>query len=272
MAIVDFINKIENKIELGLVKQKLRPYLGYSGLGHECHRKLWMDFRWCYSKRLEPRIVRLFARGNYEEDVIEADLVRAGMKVINREVEMIGLAAHVKGHIDGEVVLVPDYEEEVLLLEMKTMNDSKFKQYKKIGLKKFSGTYWGQIHSYMGKRKLKNCLYVVTNKNNEERDYQVIPFCDETFKKMERVAVSVLTAEEIPERIGRRVDMVCKFCDAKGTCHGGNEVMRNCRTCESCDLEEEGKWSCSYYNESTPLTEDAQREGCIKYERLKCLR
>jgi hypothetical protein len=269
--LTQFKNKVEHAIEFGLTKQKQRPYLGYSGLGNPCMRKLWMDFRWCYTQSLEPRIQRLFNRGHAEENIIIADLYGAGMAVKNREAEVVGLAHHVLGHIDGEVLYVPDWPNHVLLLEMKTMKLSKFKEYLKVGLKKFSPTYWGQIHSYMGKRKLHACLYVVTCKDNEERDYKIIPFCQDTYDQMETVAVNVLTSEDIPDRIGKKTWYACKICSAKGTCHGGNEVNRNCRTCEYADIEELGKWSCSYYNESKNLTTAEQREGCVKYERLGCL-
>lgn len=269
--ITEFKNKVEHAIEFGLNKQEQRPYLGYSGLGNPCMRKLWMDFRWCYTGTIEPRIQRLFNRGNAEEDIIIADLENAGMKVSNREAEITGLAHHVLGHIDGEVMQVPDYEMQVLLLEMKTMKASKFKEYLKGGLKKFSPTYWGQIHSYMGKRKLKNCLYVVTCKDDEMRDYKIIPFCQDTYDQMEAVSVNVLTSEEIPDRIGKSTWFACKICSAKGTCHGGSAVNRNCRTCKYSDIEELGKWSCSYYESPCELSVSEQREGCVKYERMECL-
>ncbi len=267
--ITEFKNKVEHAIEFGVKKQQQRPYIGYSGLGNPCMRKLWMDFRWCYTDTIEPRIQRLFNRGHAEEDIIIADLEKAGMHVLSREEEIVGLARHVLGHIDGLVRNVPDYLGQTLLLEMKTMKASKFKEYLKVGLKKFSTTDWGQIHSYMGKRNLKNCLYVVTCKDDEQRDYKIIPFCEDTYKQMEAVAVNVLTAEDIPDRIGKKTWFACKICSAKGTCHGGNAVNRNCRTCQHADIEENGKWSCAM--SGLPLSTSEQREGCNDYDRMECL-
>lgn len=270
MAKIDFINKVEQAIEFGMIKKEPRDYLGYSGLGDKCLRKLWMDLHWCYDQQVEPRIQRIFDRGHAEENIIINDLERAGMQVTDRELEVVGLAGHIKGHLDGIVSKVPGSDHQQLLLEMKTMKASKFKEYKKNGLKRFNSRYWGQIHSYMGKANLPACLYVVTCKDNEERDYKIMPYDESAFNDMERVAVAVLTAEEIPERIGDKTWFACKFCSAKGTCHGGNQVKRNCRTCEHVDIEDNGVWSCSIDN-GKMLTVKEQKLNCKKYKRMECL-
>ena len=57
-----------DKINSGLIKQELRPYLGMSQIGHHCERYLWLSFRWCFDSYFEPRMLRLFARGHREEN------------------------------------------------------------------------------------------------------------------------------------------------------------------------------------------------------------
>ena len=59
-------------IEAAVLRQAedgLRAHLGASLIGRSCERALWYGFRWSKRAAHEPRILRLFARGQREEDV-----------------------------------------------------------------------------------------------------------------------------------------------------------------------------------------------------------
>lgn len=270
MAKIPLNNPVEKAVEGGMIETPHRPYIGYSELGHECNRYLWYCFRWSFKRFITQKQARLFARGKAEEPIIIADLHRARMVVSDEEFEVVDDTGHVKGHGDGKAIKVPGQDLiEKLLLEMKTMNADNFKKYKKKGLKIAFPVYYGQINSYMGKEGLKRCLYVITNKNTDERIYDIIEFDETVYNDLESKGFQILISEEPPEKIGEATWFACKFCNARGVCHKGAPIDRNCRTCERANIENEGKWSCGISGENLPTS--FQRKGCRDYKKLSCL-
>lgn len=266
MAILPKINQIQLAVESGEVVQEQRPYIGYSGLGHKCKRYVWLNFRWAFKRSVDKRIARIFERGDWEEHRIIRDLTAAGMVITDTQLDMEDETGHVSGHVDGKVKNVPGYDpEEIMLLEMKTMNDKRFNTYLKEGLKNSDPEYYVQINMYMGKLDLKKCLFVVTNKNDERRDYKVMDFDPSCFADNESIAMDILTAESPPDRIGARTYFACKMCGAYKYCQLKSEpTQKNCRTCKFADIEMGGKWSCSKYHFA--LVDAVQKIGCDDYE------
>lgn len=266
MAIIPKNNSINEIMEEGSVPMDYRDYLGYSSLGDPCLRKIWYSFRWAYNKEFPLRIKRIFDRGDMEEDRVIRDLARKGCVVSDIEYEVIGITGHAKGHIDGKAIGVPTATKTQHLFENKTMKASSYKSYINIGLKRYSPTYWQQIQSYMGHTKLDRCLYVVTNKDTEERDYKRIPFDLEQFKEGERKAFAIITSENPPDRLpnANRTFYTCKMCDARKQCLYDEPIKVTCRTCINCDFEDEGVIRCSL--NKMQLGPKSQLQACEKYE------
>jgi hypothetical protein len=277
-------NPVQDAME-GTVEQSLpRPYIGYSGLNAACHRATWYGFRWVDFRYIRPQLKRIFERGDIEEARIVKDLKAAGMDVFHiingkkieatgaigeEQEEIIGVGGHVRGHPDGRVLGVPGAEKTEHLLEIKTMKASKFKDYLKHGLEKVHPIYWGQMHSYMGKMKLKRCLFCVTNKDNEERSFKRFNYDHDVFRDMEAIAFDILTTDVPPDKIGDSKWFECKFCDYRNVCHEGKPVIRNCRTCEQGTISDFGTWRCGLDNRV--LSQKEQFMGCKHYEALECL-
>lgn len=251
MAIIPKTNELNNLMEKGLFLQAHRNHLGYSGIGDICARKTWYSFRWVKDIYIAPRIQRIFERGLLEEARIMKDLKDKGCMVTDTQLAIIGITGHAQGHIDGAVIGVPTAEKTLHLLEAKTMKNSKFNEYMKVGLQKFSSAYWQQIHSYMGHSKLERCLYVVTNKDTEERDYKRIHFDLDQFKEGEKLAFHIITSEKPPEKMpgASRTYFQCKFCNYINICHNEEKIKKSCRTCEFWDIEDKGEFSCSLKKE-----------------------
>lgn len=269
MAKIPVNNPVEKAIEGQIVESLLRHYIGYSGLAHSCNRYLWYTFRFAYTRKLSKKQVRLFARGDAEEPIIIADLKSAGMVVSDTQVEISDDTGHILGHIDGSVINVPGWKDIKMLLEAKTMNDANFKLYKKKGLKIGFPVYYGQINSYMGKMGFKKTLYVITNKNTDERKYDIYEFDESKFNDLESKGFGILISEEPPEKIGESTWFECKFCDARQICHKGLPVQENCRTCRYGTIENDGKWSCG--NDNMEIDINRQRIGCDDYCKMECL-
>lgn len=273
MAKIPVNDPIHAAVEGGKIICEHRPYLGYSGLGHSCNRYLWYSFHWCYDKVITQKQQRLFSRGHNEEPIIIKDLSRAGLFVHSTQIEIVDDTGHARGHIDGMVedeadIAEPLLGDEVCLLEMKTMNEANFKKFKQKGLKVAFPVYYAQIESYMGKLDLKKCLYVITNKNTDERIYKLISY-DNTHEDLDRKAFNIIVAEEPPEKIGEATWFECKFCDARNICHKDAPANENCRTCEHGTIENDGKWSCGSNGEEIDTAR--QRTGCSLYKKMSVL-
>jgi len=124
----------------------------------------------------------------------------------------------------------------------------------------------------MGHLNLTRCLYVVVNKDTEERDYQRIKFSKEQFKEGERTAFNIITSERAPPKMANASKnfFECKWCEFNGVCHKGDTPLKSCRTCIHWDIEEEGKFSCSntlFINAigDKNLSTDTQERACIHY-------
>ena len=276
-------------IEDRVISGEMRGYLGLSQIGKECCRSLWYDFRFCSKKEFSARVARLFARGHREEPIIVADLQDIGIKVHSDQAEAICGYGHIKGHIDGIGENIPDAPKTPHLLEFKTMKEgvtatktrkaTYFHKLKEKGVKYSNPVYYAQCQCYMHLMKLTRTLFVAVNKNTDERYYERIKLDSAEAKAIIRRGESIILSESPPQRLkpsgNQDKNWQCNFCDHKAICLHQAEPLRNCRTCQYCDMENEGKWSCSEKEtngEKYWLSLEKQIEGCNDWRKLKTLK
>ena len=230
-------------------------------------RKVWYSFRWVCDETASRRVNRIWDRGHIEEGRIITDLDRVGCTITDQEFEVVGITGHARGHGDGKAIGVPTQDpEKKHLFEAKTMANKYYLKFLKEGLQRYSSTYWQQIHSYMGHEKLPACLYVVVNKDTEDRDYQIIDFDKAQFQEGERIAFNIVTAEVPPPKLANASKnfFECKhLCSFTDVCHRNKTVDRNCRTCVYWNIEEAGRFSCELADKE--LNKEEQLEGCHNY-------
>ena len=277
MAKLPELNQIKVAIEDKEYPQSQRVYLGMSGIGEECLRKQWFGWRWVKEVTINARKQRIFNRGDLEEPRIIKDLESIGVTVTDDQLEVKHFTGHSLGHIDGIATNVLGAEKTAHLAEFKTMKASSFNKFSKniilLGfaeaLKEYSKSYWYQIQLYMGYLGLKRTLYVVTNKDTEERIYERTNFIPEDFEQGKEIILTVLTAEnpnELP-RISEREDYFkCKWCEFSSVCFGHLRAETNCRTCAHADLQDNGVWECDLNN--SLLSKEAQKKGCNQHRYL----
>ena len=211
--------KVELAVEGGMIKKEYRPYFGISGLGAECPRAAWYSFRWCTAVYINKRLQRLFDRGHREEDVVVADLENAGMVVHSRQIGATTGHGHISGHPDGIIRHLPDAPKTEHLLEIKTANDKNFKHIQKKGIKVAKYGYWAQAQGYMHLFKLKRALFVVVNKNDDQRYYERIKYEKKAAEELIQKAVDIISSEIPPAKIGNASWWACRYCDHYNTCH-----------------------------------------------------
>jgi len=157
MSLASIFDRIDE--QLAEKENRFRGHLGFSGIGDDDEYKLWMGFRWCLPASFNGRMLRLFDLGNRIEDQVVENI---------RNTDVISIASHDKdgnqfrasffgGHFAGSCdgllkgIFPPPSEEVILLLEVKSANDKRFKELVKLqSYEEWSETYRWQVHAYMG--------------------------------------------------------------------------------------------------------------------------
>lgn len=260
--------------------QKPRLYLGMSSLGDACMRKLWYGFRWASARTITRRTMRIFERGDIEEQRVIRDLKAIGVECFRRDgdlkieitgavgekqEEFVGFAGHAKGHPDGRCLGVPEAPKTEHLLEIKTMNDANFKKLKKLGIKASKPVYYSQAQRYMAKGNLTRTLHITTNKNDEDYHIERIHFDKDHADDLARKETDIILSDSPPTRVFARTWFECKVCSHFAVCHDGAAPRVTCRSCRNVELEVDGIWRCGLTQEV--LTGEKQMAACSSYTR-----
>ncbi len=267
--------------------EALRGYLGMSGLGDLCNRKIWYGWRWATKSDFPPRVRRIFERGDWEEPRMIRDLKAIGVECFMRDESrdkvlitgipgekqesLVGFSGHAGGHPDGRLLGVPEAPKTEHLAEFKTANEKGFNKFVKLGVELANIVYYGQVQVYMKRMKLTRCLFGVTNKNTEERYWQRIKFNPDHAQMLIEKERNIILSEDPPEREYTARNFECKFCSHRDVCHNKKPMAVNCRTCNSNDIYDDGVWKCSNpfsLNKDKILTLEQQAFGCSRYKSI----
>ncbi len=270
--------KIVNLIDTaGITKSYPRYYIGLSGLGGGCLRSLWFSFRWFAKSETPGRTNRIFRTGHLSEETMVADLMSIGIEcwnVLENQDEFVDIYGYAKGHPDGYGKNIPGSEKTVHLLEFKTMNDKAFKDVVKNKVKKSKPVYYAQMILYMYKKGLTRALFMAINKNDSSYYTERVHADNNFAKELLRKGETIVFSEDFNdfERIGSGKPSwyECKWCDYSDICFGDfSKVEKNCRTCRTCALIGDGKFSC---NEKKELSLKEQEKGCDNHKFLECIK
>jgi hypothetical protein len=218
------INALLDKAALEEQREARRDYLGASGIGSECLRKVQYD--WQVDSTHPARTKRIFARGHLFEDITVKALNQAGFR-IERDTEATRFAAvdgDFRGHADGIMRDGPAILQYPCLFEHKALGDSGWKKLEKDGLRKAYPQYFDQCQLYMAYLDLTDnpCLFTAINSNTCEILHIEVPFDAEAAQAASDRAVLIIKATrsgEILDRIAKSpTDWRCKMCNHKERC------------------------------------------------------
>lgn len=235
-----------------------REHLGASLIGEECPRKLWYTFRWAQVVKFSPRILRLFARGQREEDVFINLLKSANCDVwsvnpqTSEQWRIAWLGGHFGGSLDGVGKGIIEAPKAPHILEFKTHNDKSFKELKKKGVQVAKPLHWAQMQTYMhgskqlGSKQIERAYYLSVNKNDDELYAERVKYDREQAEMLLQKAERIITATVPLARISDRPNWyVCQFCVYSDICHYNQVASTSCRTCiHSTPDIELGGWNC----------------------------
>ena len=232
--------------------ERQRPYLGLSGIGDTCDRKVWYQWRHVLAPKFPARIHRLFRRGDREEYVFLWLLKGIGVEIFERDengkqFSVSDIEGHVRGNLDGIGKFPKKFGfTSAVLLEFKTASDKKFNEFVKKGVKVANPKYFGQLQSYMGHMKLAGACFMVVNKNDDTLHIEFIPFDKFAFRQLTAKAEELVNAQEPPQRISNNASYYeCKYCDFYGVCFKKEPAQKLCRTCKFASPGPDKSWTCS---------------------------
>ena len=220
------INEITDiKLTEDFNNQEKRNYLGVSGLGDECARRIQYIYQHAPQK-ITANQIRTFDIGHKLEDLVAEWLIKSRfeLKTRNEEGKQFGFSTaegRIQGHVDGIIV---DFSEDLkeiglrpqALWESKTMNSKNWSEVNKYGVFATKFGYYVQVQLYMAYLDLEQCLFTALNKDSSELYFEIISFDSETAQKYSDRAVNILKACENNELLPRiAVDSAffkCKMC------------------------------------------------------------
>ena len=249
MNIVELIDSYCD--ELAKAEER-RHHLGYSQIGHQCERKIWLDFRWATPIKTPGRVWRIFSRGKAEEASIQDML--AYMSYTEQGKSIQNLASQVtcppNGHLGGTADAIVEIDGVKYVLEIKTHNEKSFNDLTKHGLRKSKYQHYVQLVIYMKELDIEKGLYFAVNKNDDNIYVETVERDDELAERYIRKGKFLSLSEEMPPTIGKdETWFQCRQCDYGKFCYADfREIYFSCRTCEHVKPTPEGKWLCLKHN------------------------
>ena len=208
-------------------REQRRDYLGASGIGSECLRKVQFD--WMRTSTHAARTKRIFNRGHASEEKIAEQLALAGFK-LERNTEATGFVAcdgAFRGHCDGIIRSGPAIEGLTYpcLWENKCLGSSGWKKIEKHGLRVAYPVYYDQCQLYMAYLGLDENPALFTAENADTCHFLcvTVPFDAEAAQAASDRAVAVITSTQAGELLPRitdkgPTDWRCKMCSHSEFC------------------------------------------------------
>ncbi len=261
-------NRLIEMIDEAYASKKERPrfYLGASAIGHECERKLWFNFRFMGLESFSGRMLRLFARGQREEDYAIGNLRAAGCEVQetdpNTGRQFAFLSGGFGGSCDGIILSgVPEAPDKPHVLEIKTHSKKSFDDLVANGVEKSKPQHYVQMQVYMAAFDIDRALYYAVCKDDDRLHIERVKHDQQVSKWAVERAQRIIYDNRIPPPLSTDPTWYqCKFCSAHAACHRKEPAPKNCRTCQHGSMKIDGEWNCAKWGADVP--EDAQLEGC----------
>jgi hypothetical protein len=230
-----------------------RGYLGASGIGAECARAVWYDWRDATHIAFPGRVLRMFDRGRREEDTVYNELHEIGFTVhdvdpaTGQQYAIRAFGGMFQGHTDGQVSHPRITGGAEWLLEIKTASRKRWMELQKSrDLQHWAQAYYWQVQAYMDARDLPHCLFVCVCKDDDELLYLVIDrdpaVADQIWERIERVLFEPDPPTQIADKPGT---FACRFCRHEPVCWRGQAPALSCRSCAWADVDRDAlQWTC----------------------------
>lgn len=256
-----------------------RSYLGMSGVGHSCERKLWMDWRWVSQAKFNAATLKRFADGHHGEDV-QAERIRMvhGVTLLTidpdtgRQWGASDLNGHFKGHMDGAVLGLLQAPKTWHVWEHKQVDEKKQTKLIKLKVEKgekhaleaWDAIYYAQAILYMHYSGMDRHYLTCSTPGGRGTISVRTESNTEAAMRLLAKAERIVGASNPPARISEDATWFeCRFCDHRDACHGDATPDRHCRSCLHSSPVADGAWTCE--RQRMPLDMRTQRAGCAAH-------
>jgi len=233
-----------------------RSYLGMSLAGNPCELSTWHYWRHTTGKEIDGRILMLFQLGNKVEEVVCAGLRKAGFILSNaypdKQLTFSDFNGWFSGHPDGLI----QSEFGPMILEIKSANTNKFKQFSEKGVREVYPAYYMQMQLYMHYSGLKKACFVVMKKDDstiysEEVDYDEKQV-EITLSRVKKILTTHTETGKIyiPEKAS--IDPkseICQWCKYQVNCYEPEtqyQTVQSCRSCAYMNIKSDWKPFCGH--------------------------
>ncbi|NDD53859.1 hypothetical protein EBZ39_08260 [bacterium] len=233
--------------------KKARDYIGASAIGHPCDAYLALSLRGMPDDPAPARLKRIFNLGHLLEDRVVRDLKeKADLRVwevdglTGRQFAYEAWGGHISCHTDGQV----EIGDELMLLEVKSMNAASFSKLKAEGVKYSHPRYYAQVQMMMGMSGFMRTLFIAICKDNSEYQAQIVDLDPIEASFIESRVERVLSGDVARVAVDP-ADWRCKDCFKRSVCWGRIEVADpNCQTCENSKPKPDGSWHCAKHDKA----------------------
>lgn len=256
-------------------RNEKRGYLGASGIGMACERRLWNQFHWLGDEKMSPQSIKAIEDGHHSEGVM-ADRLRLvdGIKLKTEEFggrQYSFVDGHIGGSLDGIITGVAHAPKETHIWEHKCINEKKFNALVKLvvdneetALFNWDEQYFAQAQIYMHYFSLKLHYLTACMPGSRDETSCVTAYHPDAAKHYLDRARGVINSPKPPPRISESASWFqCKFCPFTDNCHGAKLPLTNCRTCAHSTALMDGTWKCELFDKI--LDTEVQKSGCGKH-------
>lgn len=213
-------NTLSKKIEKVQSRddKRTRDYIGASGIGAECLRQIWYEFKGFQAESVPTKTRRTWAIGRHLEGLILNWLEEAGIEIARTWDDLVSEGMpYFKGHLDSVWI---KKGKAFAIIEIKTAKDASFNIFVKKGLKAWNPQYYAQIQSYMGMSGIHSAYILVLNKDNSEIADELVTFDEVFYQQLRRKAFLIANIEAAPSKINDSpLWFQCKMCKYNKICH-----------------------------------------------------
>ena len=159
-------------------REEPRAYIGASSVGHDCTAMLSFSHRGYPDTPPDPKLKRIFRDGHRIEYVVISDMAKSGLHVMDKD-PMTGKQwryTDYHGNSMGNADGIMETEDGMAIVEIKSMNDNKFKEFVKKGVKYSHPMYYAQMQYLMGLSGMSKAVLVSYNKNTSDYHHEWVDF------------------------------------------------------------------------------------------------
>lgn len=244
----EIVQKIDDGYDRDL-REKARDYIGASIVGHSCDALLAFSLRGFPNVEPMARLKRIFGLGHVIEELVVEDLKkRADVRVwevdgmTGKQFTFTDFGGHVVCHTDGMIQL-DDADDEVMILEIKSMNASLHDKFVAKGVKYSHPSYYAQLQFEMGLSGIERSFFIAYNKNTSLYHAEIVEFDPFEYSYL-RERVRRVFDGEAAKISADETDWRCRDCFKRGVCWDDAPVPETCQTCAHAVPTGDGWWHC----------------------------